>query len=77
METEHSSCRLGLTKRRADWLVNWLREMVKAGSVTAQDISRGLLAFAAIALDWEKLFLGPLYAWSVLYKVSRAPGRYR
>ena len=36
METEYNSYRLGLTKKRADWLVNWLREVVRAGSVAAR-----------------------------------------
>ena len=51
LETEYNSYRLGLTKRRADWLVNWLRETVKYGSVTAQDMSQGpgRLGFAAKA----------------------------
>ena len=50
------------TKKRADWPENWLREVVIAGSVVARDTSQGLgrLGFAAIALDWERPFLGPL-----------------
>ena len=58
METEYNSYRLGLTKKRADWLVNWLREVVIASSVVARDMSQGLgrLGFAAIALDGEKGF---------------------
>ena len=32
---------VGLTKRRADWLVTWLRETVRSGSA-AQDMSQGL-----------------------------------
>ena len=49
METEYSSYRLGLTLKRANWLVHWLREIVKNGSVTARDMSQGLgrLGFAA------------------------------
>ena len=75
METEYSSYRLGLTKKRADWLVNWLREVVKAGSVMARDMSQGLgrLGFAAIALDWERPFLGPLYAWSSAIQGKTGP----
>ena len=64
METEYNSYRLGT--RRADWLVNWLWETVRAGSVHSPGYVQvlGRLGFAAIALDWEKPFLGPLYAWS-------------
>ena len=87
METEYSSYRLGLTRK----LVHWLREVVKGGSVTARDMSQGLgrLGFAAIALDWERPFLGPLYAWEdrpheatrdakgIVELASRPPGRRR
>ena len=61
METEYNSCTRG-SQRKADWLVNWLREVGIAGSVVARDMSQGLgrLGFAAIALDWERPFLGPL-----------------
>ena len=38
METEYSSYRLGLTWKRANWLVHWLREVVKGGSVMARDM---------------------------------------
>ena len=66
METEYSSNRLGLTRKRANWLVHWRREVVKSGSVMARDMSQGLgrPGFAAIALDWERPFFRPLYAWS-------------
>ena len=33
METEYSSYRLGLTEKRASWLVAWLREKIRAGNV--------------------------------------------
>ncbi len=66
METEYSSYRLGLTERRAAWLVGWLRDKVETGQVTATEMAQGLgrLGFASISLDWERPFLGPLYAWS-------------
>ena len=66
METEYSSYRLGLTEKRSGWLVSWLRDKVKLGHVTATEMAEGLgrLGFAAISLDWERPFLGPLYAWS-------------
>ena len=75
METEYNSYRLGLTKKRADWLVNWRREVVTAGSVVARDMSQGLgrLGFAAIALDWTRPFLGPLYAWSSAIQGKAGP----
>ena len=75
METEYSSYRLGLTRKRANWLVHWLREVVKSGSVTARDMSQGVgrLGFAAIALDWERPFLSPLYAWSSAIQGKTGP----
>ena len=50
---------LGLTHKRASWLVHWLQ-------FTANEMAQGLgrLGFAAISLDWERPFLGPLYACS-------------
>ena len=56
VETECSSYRLGLTEKRAGWLVAWLREKSRAGNVTAKEMAQGLgrLGFAAIYLDWER-----------------------
>ena len=69
METEFNSYRLEL-KKRADWPVNWLREVV-----ATRDMSQGLgrIGFAAIALDWERPFLGPLYAWSPAIQGKAGP----
>ena len=41
----------------------------------ARDMSQGLgrLGFAAIALDWERPFLGPLYAWSSAIQGKTGP----
>ena len=60
METEYSSYRLGLTEKRARWLVTWLREKSRAGNVTAKEMAQSLgrLGFAAVFLDWERPFLG-------------------
>ena len=66
LETEYVGYKLGLSKKRADWLVGWLRAKVKDGYVGAVEMAQGLgrLGFAATALDWERPFLGPLHAWS-------------
>ena len=66
METEYGSYRLGLSAKRANWLGNWLREICSKGSVSGRNMAQGLgrLGFAALALEWEKPFLGPLYSWS-------------
>ena len=75
METECSSASLGLTEKRARWLVTWLREKSRAGNVTAKEMAQGLgrLGFAAICLDWERPFLGPLYAWSSAIQGRQGP----
>ena len=75
METEYSSYRLGLTEKRAKWLVTWLREKSRAENVTAKEMAQGLgrLGFAAIFLDWERPFLGPLYAWSSAIQGRQGP----
>ena len=64
METEYGSY-LGLSAKRANWLENWLREMCSKGSVSGRNMAQGpgCLGFAALALEWEKPFLGPLYSW--------------
>ena len=70
METEYSSYKLGLTQKRASWLVNWLREKVCNGQVASREMAQGLgrLGFAASPLDWERPFLGPLYAGPQLFR---------
>ena len=50
------SYRLGLTKKRADWLVNWLREVVIAGSVVARDLFQGL---GRLGFSWDRYMPGP------------------
>ena len=66
METNYPHHQLGLSKKRADWLVEWLEDKAVRGRVSAKEFSQGLgrLGFAAIALDWERPFLGPLHAWA-------------
>ena len=55
METDYPGHQLGLSKKRAGWLVEWLRDKTTRGRVSAKEFSLGLgrLGFAAIALDWE------------------------
>ena len=66
MEMECSSHRLGMSRKRASWLSKWLNDKVFFGKVAAKEMQQGLgrLGFAAIALDWQRPFLGPLHAWS-------------
>ena len=66
METEYPTYKLGLSLKRATWLVHWLRLLARTGRTEARAFAQGLgrLGFASIALDWERPFLGPLHAWS-------------
>ena len=52
-------------KRRIAIILATARKKFRAGEVTAKKMAQGLgrLGFA-ISLDWERSFLGPLYAWS-------------
>ena len=69
METEYPSYKLGLSLKRATWLV-------ESGKAEARSFAQGLgrLGFASIALEWERPFLGPLHAW---FRGSQALSRYR
>jgi len=62
----HRSHSIGLSETRAQWIILWIGSTLKAGSIIAGDFSAGLgrLNFAAMALIYEKPFLGILYAWS-------------
>ena len=66
METEYSSYRLGLTEKRATWLVTWLRDKVRAGKVTAKEMAQGLgrLGFAAISLAFPRAALRLVICYS-------------
>ena len=56
---------------------NWVLEMASSGVTTSKNFEQGLgrLGFAALALVWERPFLGPLYSWSAA--VRNKPGRLR
>ena len=42
METDYVGYRLGLSPKRASWLVDWLRNLAKEGRVEAKPMSQGL-----------------------------------
>ena len=65
-ETAYSSFKLGLSRRRAEWLTRWCMEVSASGRTTWSDFScaLGRLGFGANALSWERPFLGPMYSWS-------------
>ena len=75
MATEYPSYKLGLSLKRATWLVEWLRGLAESGKAEARSFAQGLarLGFASIALDWERPFLGPLHAWSSAVQGKSGP----
>ena len=64
--TNYENYSLGISQKRAQWVVDWIDGLVMKGSVNPREFAAGLgrLGFAALALPGERPFLGPLYAWS-------------
>ena len=64
--TDYHSYSLGLSARKAAWVAEWIEGICRKGYVEPRVFAAGLgrLGFAALALPWERPFLGPLYAWS-------------
>jgi hypothetical protein len=75
--TDYPTYRIGLSPSRAEWMRNWVLEMASSGVTTSKNFEQGLgrLGFAALALGWERPFLGPLYSWAAA--VRNKPGRLR
>lgn len=64
--TNYETYSMGLSDKRAEWVVGWIEGLLKKAQVLPRVFAAGLgrLGFAALALPWERPFLGPLYAWS-------------
>ena len=64
--TDYATYSLGLSERRTEWLCGWIGDVLKKGVVSWREFAAGLgrLGFSALALPWERPFLGPLYSWS-------------
>ena len=60
---------LGLTEGRARWAVEWLQRIARDGHAEMDEFKAavGRLSFVAGALEWEKPFLAPLYAFAALH----------
>ena len=69
---DYTTYSLGLSEKRAGWLINWIQEVLAKGCVGSRDFAGALgrLGFAVTALFYEKPFLGVLYMWSG--SISRA-----
>ena len=57
---------LGVTEKRAQWVVRWLGDKIAERQVRLGDLREGLgrLQFVAGALEVVRPFLGPLYRWA-------------
>ena len=56
----------GLAEKRRLWLVKWLQEVLEKRVVLVRHFADvlGRIQYAALALQFLRPFLGPLYAWS-------------
>ena len=56
----------GLAEKRRIWLVKWLQEVLDKRVVLVRHFADvlGRIQYAALALQFLRPFLGPLYAWS-------------
>ncbi len=56
---------LGLSERRATWAITWCSSLARAGAAKIGDLRDGLgrLSFAVGALEHERPFLAPLFAF--------------
>ena len=73
LTTDYSAFSMGLSLRRASWLVDWIGSLRERKEVTFREFSAGLgrLGFSALALPWEKPLLGPLYAWASAIQANK------
>ena len=51
----------------------WVLDLAKSGITTSKNFEQGLgrLGFSALALVWERPFLGPLYSWSSAVRTKK------
>ncbi len=64
-EVDLRSLALGITQRRAEWCVGFLSQLARDGRADVGHLRGGLgrLAFVVGALEWERPFLAPFYAF--------------
>lgn len=75
--TDYTSYKIGLSPKRAEWMQSWVMKLASEGYTTPKAFEQGLgrLGFSALALLWEKPFLGPLYSWSAAIRNKRGTMR--
>ena len=73
LTTDYSRYAFGLSEKRADWLVNWIGDLLEKKEVDTREFAAvvGRLSFSSTALPWEKPFLGPLYTWSAAVREQK------
>eukprot|EP00435_Cladocopium_sp_Y103_P058340 s2357_g20.t1 len=73
--TDYSLYKLGMSPKRAKWLHDWVMDLATRGTTTSKSFEQGLgrLGFAAMALTWERPFLGPLYSWCAAVRSKQGP----
>ena len=72
---DYTTYSVGLSEKRAGWLITWIHDALAAGKVGTRDFASavGRLGFAVTALFYEKAFLGILYLWSGAISGASAP----
>jgi hypothetical protein len=75
--TDYTSYKIGLSPKRAEWMQSWVLKLASEGYTTPKAFEQGLgrVGFSALALLWEKPFLGPLYSWSAAIRNMRGTMR--
>ena len=73
LTTDYKLYAMGISQRRSAWIVEWVGSLRARKEVTYREFAAGLgrLGFTALALPWEKLLLGPLYAWSAAIQSNK------
>ena len=73
LTTDYRNLSMGLSRRRTEWILGWIRSLRPRNEVTYREFAAGLgrLGFSALALPWERPLLGPLYAWSSAIQSNR------
>ena len=68
-ELRHRSCQLGLSERRAQWIINWTKKIAASTSVNVSTFEEGLgrVMYVAGALEYERPFFEPLYRFMSLH----------
>ena len=62
---DYGTYSIGLSESRAMWLIKWATELIDRGATVVRQFLEGLgrLSFATGVLEWDRPFLGILYAW--------------